>query len=401
MICPRIVEFLCCRDIANLALACRRFETIVKRSVCWDEVRVFAHQISDMPRMRMARCAVRGISTLPVQTIPNNVLVTSFEFTVHFNKPLVTLPQSLVSIAFGKMFNQPLPQGILPPLLKSIIFGERFNQVLAHGTFPPFVEHIEFCGDVPQLLPNFFPTTLKFLKMTRCHQKLTRGILPESLESIVLEQYDFPIDEDGVFPNNLLSLTFGDNFYQRIDFLPCNLKSFVLGKWLNEPMTATLPPSLQHLSVGDHPIEQNFLPQSLLSIEFGFLFNRTLMPGVLPHLLTSLVFGYNFNQFLAPGVLPPALENLRFEDCFNQPIGKDVLPSSLRKLSFGYMFGQRFDQGCLPESLESLSFGNSDYDQFLIPPEILPRSLRYLSFGWAPLNDIYEKCGFFKNHDHV
>lgn len=87
--------------------------------------------------------------------------------------------------------------------------------------------------------------------------------------------FNEPIDNI-VFPDNIETLYFGDEFNQRIDNLPKNLIHLTVGKRFNQPLD-NLPSKLETLFLREdfnQPLD--FLPQSLRELHIGANFNHPL-----------------------------------------------------------------------------------------------------------------------------
>jgi hypothetical protein len=66
--------------------------------------------------------------------------------------------------------------------------------------------------------------------------------------------------------------------------------------------------------------EIKVLPNSLTTLTFGDNFNQKIKPNVLPNSLQSLTFGDNFDQEIKKSVLPTSLTTLTFGWNFNQEL---------------------------------------------------------------------------------
>ena len=99
------------------------------------------------------------------------------------------------------------------------------------------------------------------------------------------------------------------------------------------------------------------LPNNLQSLTFGNDFNQSLDRVPLPSNLQSLTFSNHFNQSLDRVTLPNKLQSLTFGNDFNQSLNGVALPNSLQSLTFGVRFNQSLDRVTLSSSLKSLTFG--------------------------------------------
>jgi len=139
-------------------------------------------------------------------------------------------------------------------------------------------------------------------------------------------------------PNNLQSLTFGNDFNQSLDreTLPSNLQSLTFSNHFNQSLDrVTLPNKLQSLTFGSD-VNQSLngvaLPNSLHSLTFGVRFNQSLDRVTLSSSLKSLTLGYDFNQSLNRVTLPRNLQSLTFSNHFNQSLDRVTLPNNLQSL---------------------------------------------------------------------
>ncbi|CAJ1441899.1 unnamed protein product [Effrenium voratum] len=79
------------------------------------------------------------------------------------------------------------------------------------------------------------------------------------------------------------------------------------------------------------------LPSTLKSLTFGDEFDQRLQEITLPGSLQNLTFGHDFNHFV---ILPSSLQNLTFGNAFNQSLEGVTLPSSLQNLTFGHAWNR-------------------------------------------------------------
>ncbi|KAF2075535.1 hypothetical protein CYY_003176 [Polysphondylium violaceum] len=118
-------------------------------------------------------------------------------------------------------------------------------------------------------------SNLKHLSLQQYHDKLERGILPNTLESLEINFYNMPLDP-GVFSSSLKSLS---------------LETF------------------------DQDLCLGVLPQSLINLRL-FRFNKPLRSSVLPNRLENLNL-YNYNQTLPCNSLPRSLVHVQL-DSYNR-----------------------------------------------------------------------------------
>ena len=214
------------------------------------------------------------------------------------------------------------------------------------NSIPNSVENLEINCITEELSKNFLNKGLKHLLLDfGSSKKINQGVLPENLLSLKLKNKFNTALEKNVLPNSLLTLHLSDSYNQKL--------------------------------------ELDVLPHSLTNLTFGNNFNQIINPNVLPSKLTTIQFGHNFNQILQPGIFPNSLLNLSFGKCFNQILQPGIFPSSLLNLIFGKCFNSSLEN-ILPKGLETLYLGN-DFNQ---PIYELPLYLQYLCFGTSFNQDI-------------
>ncbi|EFA77410.1 hypothetical protein PPL_12626 [Heterostelium album PN500] len=109
--------------------------------------------------------------------------------------------------------------------------------------------------------------------------------------------------------------------------------SIILGKD-NEQPTNFIVNSLDP-STGKIPN----IPRDVLNLTFGAKFNYYIPPRTIPESLVSLQFGFTFNQDIT-GTLPSSITNLTFGWYFDCELQPHTLPSNLKNLTFGFHFNR-------------------------------------------------------------
>ncbi len=229
---------------------------------------------------------------LHVGSLPS--CLTKLNFNYYFNQAfgINVLPASLTILSFGYCFNTPLELGTLPSGLTKLGFGYCFNQFIKPFVLPPKLARLNlgrsrFNRPLTSLLHI---TNLQKLKLA--HYNLPTERFPSSLVDLRFRfAFNHPLQE-GMFPQNLTRLCFGEEFNQEVDFLP----------------------------------------HGLLYLGFKGRFNRRIAPGILPKRLLSLSFGYSFNKPFEPDVLPSSLLYLKLGFGYRQRLCVSVLPINLRLL---------------------------------------------------------------------
>ncbi|GAM19458.1 hypothetical protein SAMD00019534_026330 [Acytostelium subglobosum LB1] len=230
--------------------------------------------------------------------------LTSLFIGAKYNQPLNidVLPQSLTLLSFRaqqtSVYNQEFKPGVLPASLRTMLLGESYNKSLSKpGCLPGSLNTLELGRDFAQSIKvGTFQNSLTKLTMESIVPDIDIGALPNSLIELSTESinYGFQI---GLLPSSLKILRMNRGYIR-----------LALGI-----TKGSLPESLESLTLGlgfNHPIQPGMLPNSLTSLTLGNQFNKTLAPGALPSSINSLVFGDGFDQILTANVLPSSLTSL-------------------------------------------------------------------------------------------
>jgi FNIP Repeat len=233
-----------------------------------------------------------------------------------FDHPLEpgTLPEGLLTITFGEKYNSPINKDVLPSSLEELYFGQMF-----FGTFSHLFD------------PGALPSNLKIMRVYDHLYDLTlpAGMFPNSLRELYMGYIENIEKLAGVFPEGLEVLSMGFEGQLLPGILPSTLQRLLLGQDFNSP------------------ILENVLPSHLKELEFGSQFNQPLVPNTLPASLEILSIGTRwinyrnmlatclyspFDQPIEPGILPTSLKELYIGSAFKHALNHDVLPSSLQIL---------------------------------------------------------------------
>ena len=262
----------------------------------------------------------------------------------------------------------------------------KFNSesIIEENIFPDSLIYLVFYNN-QEINNKIFPELLVYLNLVNLTHNIAPNVLPENLLELTFgNNFDRVIGEN-VLPKNLQKLTFGDNFDKmiQVNVLPNKLLELNFGRSFNQEHFI-LPPNLQKLTFGDrfnHKLPK--LPETLQDLTFDDDFNHK-FEQLLPNLL-KLKFGRHFNQELVPYLLPRNLQDLSFGWDYNnddKPIKPKVFPDSLKKLRFGKSFNLELGLNVLPEGLIELIFDdNFDNGRKMLQKDVLPKGLKILEFG--------------------
>ncbi|KAN0035757.1 hypothetical protein ACTA71_005048 [Dictyostelium dimigraforme] len=378
--------------------------------------------------------------------IPSSV--TKLIFRRSYNKPFSSesLPCSIKTIKFGDSFNQEIKCGDIPSSITDLSFGYSFNNSL--NNLPISIEHLSIlhcfnrrielgnCLSLTELKfdkynkfnqviePGDLPISLKRLTLgDSFNQKLIIGSLPPQLEYLSFGlEFNQPLSDDddgggGVLPNSIQTLYFGNKFSQPLkpNCLPKSLKKLVgIGnlKLESENVLNKLN-LLTELDLGnyDHPIDNNFLPPNLKSLNLGIL-NQCLIKGSLPNSITFLDMGLFYNHRIDVGILPTSLNHLILSKQFNKPLDDDngvesipfncsilefpflkstlaigkhiIIPSNIIKLKISLPNNDSMQIGSVPSTIKDLFLDRSLFKQ--IPINMIPTSVTTLHIDFYSYN---------------
>ncbi|GAM28332.1 hypothetical protein SAMD00019534_115080, partial [Acytostelium subglobosum LB1] len=222
-------------------------------------------------------------------------------------------------------FNKPIKPNILPVALSSLTFGNNFNQIIVVGSLPPSL------------------TTLCFTLYSKYNHPFIPGSLPSLLINLTLgEKYNQSFSS-GSLPSSLLHPSFPNNSKYDHDFqsnvLPYSLQTLLLGPSFKKSLNNCLPQSLLSLTLGEVynlPIFENTLPKGLRVLKFGYWYTQPMSPGVLPNSIVDLslyyINDYKTIRTIPLGVLPPSLTRLQVAGDLDL-YTKDRLPNTLTDLT--------------------------------------------------------------------
>lgn len=130
-------------------------------------------------------------------------------------------------------------------------------------------------------------------------------------------------------------------------------------------------------------------PDSILCIDFGKIFNKSLKYIVLPKYLKKLKLSDIYSQSLDCVNLPETIEIINFGLSFNNSIFSVKLPKELKELILNDVFNAALPS-VLPKHLEKLILGK-DFD-FSINNFVIPRQLKYIRISGKLCNKtVFEK----------
>lgn len=273
------------------------------------------------------------------------------------------------------------------PYFDNIICKTTFYDFTIKKTLPKNIQHLslKFCYDEVQDI--VLPSTILYLRVENMYagQVITKEFLPRNLKEIVLNYNNELLP--GVLPDTLEKIVLGDIFNKPIQHgvIPKNVKEFTFGRgysWGIEP--GILPSSLRKLTFRNrikNPLLLGVIPENVKELNMSCAKGRVdiLSKGIIIppsvrilHLTTSIYFMHKEHS------IPNTVKELYLCGIWNSiPLG--LVPDSVRVLSFGNMYNTKIKKGSIPFGVETLIFGER-FDQIL-KPGIIPSSVKKIVFG--------------------
>jgi FNIP Repeat len=280
----------------------------------------------------------------------------------------------------------------------------------ASSFFDPFKSYAYFsCLKTLQVLcysyscsfpEGSFPPSLTSLSFqNNYNQRILPNVLPASLIKLQLGwYYDTEINE-GVLPNSLQTLICGSWFNQPLPILPSSLVELVLGSGFRQKIPDHILPSTLESLYLDRNYNQPLpsFPPSFRKLEFepSSEFNQSIVHAFPPS-FRILIFGEHFNQPLNEGILNIGMEKLVFGENYDTQLPLKSLPSTLQQVFFELMFNQPILPSTFPPSLQRLEFGHF-FNQELNEGN-LPQFLKCLVFN---CNSHFDQVLDTKNLQHL
>jgi hypothetical protein len=149
-------------------------------------------------------------------------------------------PSTLRRLIFSNYYNHPLQPHILPNSLEFLKIGSRLSlHTIGSGILSVGLSVLCFNGSFEELLPvHSYPSSLRALCLGEYNFKLTSGMFPSTLESLMFHREFNQTLDSNVFPSSLKELYLGDDYDVLIDdnILPLSLKKLVLPKDYAHPL---------------------------------------------------------------------------------------------------------------------------------------------------------------------
>lgn len=249
----------------------------------------------------------------------------------------------------------------LPKNIKKLIINNMHDKHLLF--IPEGITHIKFLTNNATFIKNFFPTTLRKLKLPNFYNSpLVKDLLPNGLTHLTFgSQFNQPLLKDHI-PETVTYLDLGWNYnLPLLSSIPNHVKVLKLSKMFDHTLNiGDIPSKVEILKLGrnfDQPITKGILPINLKELYFSNAFNHILPPESLPFGLKCIKFGSYYNKTILPGVIPCTVKKIIFGNDYNQPLLKGDIPEGVEWIEFGLNFTQNLD-GVLPSTIKHLYVPN-------------------------------------------
>lgn len=333
-------------------------------------------------KLRILKLKSVDIDCYKLDNLPSGLKNLYLPNSYYYELDNLPLELEYLSLQVSNNFIQSLDY--LPETLKKlkIIFPENNNRIKINcDNLPNGLEKLFLCGSINCELNNL-PRNLKTLHLAQTHYYMIYN-LPDGIEELQIpidykylreifssmdtiklkkliigfrNAFRIPSSFDlQSIPTSVEEIEFGDDFYQKLTWLPPKLKKITFGFHYNQP-----------ISYGN-------LPDSIEYIEFGCCFNNTV--GKYPSNLKVLKFGRNYSSKIDN--LPNGLMELEINGRLNSILTN--LPTTLEILRFNeYAEYPNLDKLELPDSIKILQLGKYQKLQCI---KNIPKSLEYIKYS--------------------
>lgn len=166
--------------------------------------------------------------------------VTELRYGANCALPVGSIPETVIIFTFDSSYNLPVLPGVIPDSVKSISFGKTFNQIILPQSIPS-VTHVSFGKDFNTLLlPGVLPDSVTHICFDRVHGCFNHPLFAAN------DFLHFTAGTVGSIPRSVTHLTMSRDFNQPLS-LP-NITHLSIGKKFSQSLTAdVLPSSLEVL----------------------------------------------------------------------------------------------------------------------------------------------------------
>jgi hypothetical protein len=245
---------------------------------------------------------------MPIQrgALPKSLTHLTFGYTFNNAIRADVLPKSLTHLEFGASFNEEIEEGALPRNLTHLTFGQYFNQHVYPGMIPKKVTHLTLGASFNEELERgSLPPRLVYLDLGGYYKPISRGVIPASVTTIIVDYKYYRDNDEESFRNILPHLPpVQADWYRATDMF--NDSSVSLDRKLE--LLRELYLKGYPIPVEPHPdstLTSENIPQSILthySIERGLHKDyHSQLPDNMKKLIDRWIYGdySSFNRFIS------------------------------------------------------------------------------------------------------
>ncbi|KAN0050971.1 hypothetical protein ACTA71_004277 [Dictyostelium dimigraforme] len=212
------------------------------------------------------------------------------------------------------------------------------------------------------LTKEMFPPNLITLILIISNTTIPSNVLPDSITSLKLQDYDWHLENDfkfndsNFYPSSLKRLVLNCKVKKSIKHinLPNTIENLKFGCNYNRPIimkSISIPTSVTKLTINCNIlIEDGVLPNSIKKLKFGEFYGFKFQSNQLVPQTTEILV-LKSNQPIYEGFIPnQSLKVLKLIGNFDKPLNFQ-LPKCIEKLIIGNFFNQSLNQTLLPQSI--------------------------------------------------
>ncbi len=270
-------------------------------------------------------------------SIPETVEEINFEGGVYFLKDkfeIGTIPFGVKKLEFGTIHNYEhiLDPGVLPNSIETLVMQYKFAQPIVSGIIPNSVKYLVIHNN-NNLIEGSIPHGVIELELKNNYNKIFPNMFPETIKKLKLSGFDFDISElDKCIPKSVKHLTLEGT---------CFVRPLVPGN---------IPDSVEELIVIGY--NDSYPVQGTKSNPSKY----TLYEGIIPNSVRKLKLICYDDQAITKGHFPDGIESIEFVNCANLELKVNSFPDSVKELSFSnYGKPLILKQGMLPINLKKLT----------------------------------------------
>ncbi|KAN0000451.1 hypothetical protein ACTFIZ_000908 [Dictyostelium cf. discoideum] len=339
-----------------------------------------------------------GPNALVEGSIPNQIEINSIQFHNGFNQPISKglISSSVKIVYFNAVGPLSLTVGSIPSTVNDVHFWDDFNLPLTPGIIEDGVKYVETNTKEMVLRVGSIPCSVKTLCLRNIMNPIEPGIIPNTVESLQMIEYNHKALTIGSLPNTLKELNLSPKHPQNSyvpGIIPDGIEELQISGKLElyvPPVTVVSKPS-KYIS----PFFPNIIPNTFTFLMEVFKFclslatktttstapptnkvqenqdqiplsadkmnsqNSVLLIGSIPSSVKKIKLSHGFNHDLPIGIIPHSVKDLDlFEIKSKIEIGS--FPNSIKNFRFSNRLGLPLPKGMIPEGVEILELSDKN-----------------------------------------